>query len=81
MQHPKRIGILGTMDTRGDEVAFLKRTIEDMGHRAVVIDLGVLGTPYEAGEINREEVARAVERYKSFSGPPRQVPIVAMQHA
>jgi uncharacterized protein (UPF0261 family) len=45
------------MDTRGDEVAFLKRTIEESGHRAVAIDLGVLGTPYETADINREEVA------------------------
>jgi uncharacterized protein (UPF0261 family) len=58
-QRSVHIGILGTMDTRGDEVAFLKRTIKERGHRAIAIDLGVLGTPYEAGDINREKVATA----------------------
>lgn len=58
-QHSKRIGILGTLDTRGDEVAFLKRTIGERGHSAVTIDLGVLGTPYEAADINRAAVAFA----------------------
>lgn len=56
----KRLGILGTLDTRGDEVSFLKKLIEAQGHRAVVIDMGVMGTPMDGdGDYPRAAVATA----------------------
>jgi uncharacterized protein (UPF0261 family) len=55
----KAIGILATLDTRGDEVSFLKEKIEARGHHAVVVDVGVMGTPYIKGDFTREAVARA----------------------
>ena len=44
-EHGKRLAILGTLDTRGDEVAFLKDLIEAQGHHALIIDMGVMGEP------------------------------------
>jgi uncharacterized protein (UPF0261 family) len=51
--------IVGTLDTKGPEFAFLKKRIEDAGCRAVVIDAGILGEPSFPPDIGREAVARA----------------------
>jgi len=42
----KTIVILGTMDTKGREMKFLKEEIEKRGHSALVMDTGVMGKPY-----------------------------------
>jgi uncharacterized protein (UPF0261 family) len=56
---PKSIAIIGTLDTKGDPVAYLKERIKEKGHRAVVIDVGILGeSPYKA-DITRYQVAEA----------------------
>jgi len=55
----KNILVLGTLDTKGAEIAFLRRTIELSGCRATVMDVGVLGQPATLADITREEVARA----------------------
>jgi len=51
--------VLGALDTKGEEVRFLTRQIEDRGHRTLVVDTGVLGTPAFAPFITRDEVATA----------------------
>lgn len=55
----RTVVIVATLDTRGDEVAFLRQLIENKGHRAIVIDVGVMGSPYMPGDFTREEVAEA----------------------
>ncbi|MCB1679774.1 MAG: Tm-1-like ATP-binding domain-containing protein [Halioglobus sp.] len=56
----KCIAILGTLDTRGDEVAFLKSRLQERGHRALVIDMGVMGEPIaDGGDYSRQAVAEA----------------------
>ncbi len=52
------IAVVGTLDTKGEEVLFLKSLIRDRGHQALIIDSGILGTPYFEADIHREEVAR-----------------------
>jgi len=49
--------IVGTLDTRGDEVQFLKETIENNGNKVIVVDAGVMGRPLFAGDYSREKVA------------------------
>ena len=53
----KTIVIVGTLDTRGDEVQFLKDTIEKSGYGAIVVDAGVMGRPLFEGDYNRQKVA------------------------
>lgn len=50
------IAILGTMDTKGDEHAFVAKQIEQRGHRTLVIDVGTLGEPKFKPDISRAEV-------------------------
>jgi uncharacterized protein (UPF0261 family) len=53
-----KIAILGTLDTKGAEVAFMKGLIEEQGFSALVVDVGPLGPPGLAPDISNEEVAR-----------------------
>ena len=53
------IAILGTMDTKGDEHAFVAEQIRARGHRTFVIDVGTLEPLKLAPDIAREDVAKA----------------------
>ncbi|MDH7485716.1 MAG: Tm-1-like ATP-binding domain-containing protein [Anaerolineae bacterium] len=55
----KTVVIVGSLDTKGDDFAFVKELIENQGLRALVVDFGVLGEPGFQPDISREEVARA----------------------
>jgi len=55
----KRIGMIGAMDTKGTEFAFLKAEIERRGFGAFVIDTGVIGEPGIRPDIDRAQVAAA----------------------
>jgi uncharacterized protein (UPF0261 family) len=52
------IAILGTLDTKGEEVASMKGLLEAQGHSAVIIDVGPLGPPGIPPDISNEEIAR-----------------------
>jgi uncharacterized protein (UPF0261 family) len=56
---PKTIVIPVTLDTKGEETAFIRDLIQAKGHKALVIDVGVLGEPRAAADISRGEVAAA----------------------
>ncbi|MBN8943029.1 MAG: Tm-1-like ATP-binding domain-containing protein [Rhizobiales bacterium] len=53
------IVVAGTLDTKGAEIAFVRREFERRGHRVIVIDCGILGEPGTAATIGRAAVAKA----------------------
>ncbi len=53
------IAILGTMDTKGEEHAFIADQIKRRGHSVLVIDVGALEAPKLKPDVGREEIARA----------------------
>jgi uncharacterized protein (UPF0261 family) len=53
------IVIIGALDTKGIEVAFIRGEIERRGHRTTVVDVGVLGSPAFEPAVTRGEVAEA----------------------
>lgn len=55
----KTLAVLATLDTKGAEASFLREQIERLGSRALVVDMGVLGTPGASADVTREEVAAA----------------------
>lgn len=55
----KTIAIIGALDTKGVEFAFLKAQIEKLGCRALVINVGVLGEPLFSPDIGADAVAEA----------------------
>ncbi len=52
------IALLGTLDTKGDEHAFVAAQIRARGHGTLVIDVGTDQPPRLKPDISREEVAR-----------------------
>jgi uncharacterized protein (UPF0261 family) len=54
-----KILIIGTADTKSDELLFMKQCIEREGAAGVVMDVGVLGTPVFDPEISNAKVAAA----------------------
>ena len=55
----KSIAVLATLDTKGQEAEYLREQIAQLGHKAVVVDTGVVGQPAAKADVTREEVARA----------------------
>lgn len=52
------IAVLGTLDTKGEEHAFVAERIRERGHRVLLIDVGTGGEPSLTPDVTREEVAR-----------------------
>src|SRR5512136_971865 len=55
----KTVVIVGALDTKGQDFAFVKGLIEQQGLQTLVVDFGVMGQPALAPEVGRAEVARA----------------------
>jgi uncharacterized protein (UPF0261 family) len=55
----KTIAVIGALDTKGHDYAFIKQEIEKHGHQAFVINTGVLGEPFFDPDIPAEKVAEA----------------------
>jgi uncharacterized protein (UPF0261 family) len=55
----KTIAVIGALDTKGAEFAFVKAEIERRGHHALVINTGVMGDPFFTPDITAEQVAEA----------------------
>jgi uncharacterized protein (UPF0261 family) len=53
-----RIALIGTLDTKGEEIAYVRERLAGLGVRPVVIDSGILGEPGTSADITREDVAR-----------------------
>ena len=51
--------LVGTLDTKGHEYAYLRDRIRDQGCEVVLVDTGVLGAPQVEPDVTRDEVAQA----------------------
>ena len=59
MKSGLRILIIGTADTKSDELLFMKQCVEREGAFGIIMDVGVLGTPVFDPEISNAKVAAA----------------------
>ena len=57
MDEKKGIVIICNLDTRGEDIVFVKKMISDRGHRAILLDFSMEEPPPFAGDIRTEEVA------------------------
>ncbi len=55
----KTVVIIGTLDTKGQEFAFIKKLVEKEGLKALVVDFGVMGKPAFKPDVTGAEVAEA----------------------
>ena len=56
---PKTILLVGTYDTKQDELAFLAGVIEQAGGRTLKMDVSVLGDTDEPVDLSKHDVAAA----------------------
>ncbi len=57
--NPKTVVIIGALDTKGAEFAFVKGLIESEGIEVLVVDFGTMGEPEFEPDVRRAEVAAA----------------------
>ncbi len=55
----RSVVILATLDTKAEEAEFLRSQVVALGGNAIIIDLGVVGTPGIVADVGREQVAEA----------------------
>ena len=53
------VALIGTLDTKGDEIAYVRERLIALRVDVIVIDSGILGEPHCAADISHEEVAAA----------------------
>ncbi|MDB5059328.1 MAG: hypothetical protein JWO59_2800 [Chloroflexi bacterium] len=53
----KAVAIIGTLDTKGEEFAFLRDRVAEHGLQPLVIDVGVLGEPRFSPDVSHDRVA------------------------
>ena len=57
----KTVCIVGTMDTKGLEFAFIKAQIESSGVSTCVVNTGIMGEPQLEADVSADEVARKAD--------------------
>ena len=65
-QNPNTVVIIGALDTKGAEFAFVKGLIESEGVDTLVVDFGTMGEPTLEPDVTREEVASAADGDVSY---------------
>jgi uncharacterized protein (UPF0261 family) len=86
------IAVLGTLDTKGTEHAFVAEQIRARGHQTLLMDAGTLGEPSVVPDITRAEVFRAggidcaaliakADRGESVAAMAKSAPILLAQLA
>jgi len=73
------IAVIGTLDTKGEAIAYLSEKIRAAGEPTCVIDTGARGVPVGVADVSREEVAsRAGARLEQFESDDTGKAIGAM---
>ena len=77
------IAVLGTLDSKGEEHAFLAALIQQRGHQALLIDVGTVGPPTVVPAVTREEVAATagLDLAKLMAKKDRGECVIAMTQA
>ena len=57
----KTILIVGTYDTKNDELAFMAECIHELGGKALTMDVSVLGEPIVAVDYSKHQVAQMAD--------------------
>ena len=53
----KTILVIGTYDTKDEELGFLSGVIRDQGGKVVTMDVSVLGSPSQPADYSKHDVA------------------------
>jgi uncharacterized protein (UPF0261 family) len=75
----KRVLIVGTADTKGEELDYLRTQVAEAGARAILVDVGI-GEPQCAVDVSRREVAERLDP-AILEGRDRGVAVAGMGEA
>ncbi|MCU0281516.1 MAG: Tm-1-like ATP-binding domain-containing protein [Acidimicrobiia bacterium] len=72
--------LLGTLDTKGGEYAFIRQEVSAAGCDVILVDAGIVGPPRVAADVTADQVARAAgeERAALAAAGDRGVAVAAM---
>jgi uncharacterized protein (UPF0261 family) len=77
----KKIAIVGTLDTKFEEMGLIQAFVQKKGHDPVVIDAGIMGTIPSTPQISRDMVAKAagmsLQEVQSLGDEGRAIAIMA----
>lgn len=84
--------LVGTLDTKGVEMHFVRHLLHEAGIDTLVLDAGILGPPYFTADIPRgrvfaaagtslEAIRRTTDRGRAVEAAARGAAVVALQHA
>ena len=77
----KKIAIVGTLDTKFEEMGLIQAFVQKKGHDPVVIDAGIMGTIPLTPQISRDMVAKAagmsLQDVQSLGDEGREIAIMA----
>ncbi len=65
----EKILIIATLDSKGEEVLFLKKQLEQNKRSVITMDIGTAGSPKFTGDITRESVASKTKVPSDSNGP------------
>ena len=57
---PATVVIVGTLDTKGEEIGYVRQIIQESGCSTIIVDVGTLNLPKMEPDISRAQVAAAV---------------------
>lgn len=81
----KAILIVSSLDTKGQEVKFLKELIEQQGYETMLLDLSMRGKPALPADITCEEVAKAggasINEVRSTGGNRNEITAIMVKGA
>ena len=77
----RKIAIVGTLDTKFEEMGLIQAFVQKKGHDPVVIDAGIMGTIPSTPQISRDMVAKAagmsLQEVQSLGDEGRAIAIMA----
>jgi uncharacterized protein (UPF0261 family) len=72
-----KVLLVATLDSKGDEVAFLKQQLDARGRSVCVMDVGTAGSPKLPGDVTRESVAARANLPLNVDGPAEALSAMA----
>ncbi len=57
---PATVVIVGTLDTKGEEIGYLREIVQESGCSTIIVDVGTLNPPQIEADISRAQVVGAV---------------------
>ncbi|MDG2376555.1 MAG: Tm-1-like ATP-binding domain-containing protein [Woeseiaceae bacterium] len=73
-----KVLLVATLDSKGDEVTFLKEQLDARGRSVCVMDVGTAGSPEFPGDVTRKSVASRTKTPVDVDGPAEALSAMAV---